>query len=154
MIRLFGSGFYTGYAPLAPGTVASFFATIVIWLLAIYIGELALYLFFAFWVFVTIKTSSWFENNYGKDPTEMVSDEWAGQVIPFLSITFTGQLLQDIGILTAGFFLFRFFDITKPLGINNLQKIKGGFGILMDDLLAGIYALVSLKLLLLGLNYI
>jgi phosphatidylglycerophosphatase A len=47
-----------------------------------------------------------------------------------------------------GFLLFRFFDILKPLGINKAQELKGAWGILTDDLLAGFYALISIKTLI------
>jgi len=149
MNKFLGTGFYTGLAPIAPGTVGSFFATLSVWGLSIYFGQVALFLCLAFWIVVTIRTAPWFESNYGKDPSVMVSDEWAGQTIPFLSISFTGNLAQDWWILLAGFLLFRFFDILKPFGIKKLQDYKGGFGILFDDLVAGIYSLVTLKLLIL-----
>jgi phosphatidylglycerophosphatase A len=149
MYRFLGTGFYTGLSPIAPGTVGSLVATAFIWGLSVQFGLLALLLFLSFWMIVTLRTASWFEKTYGKDPSVMVSDEWAGQVIPFMTIPFSGDILLDWWILLAGFLLFRFFDILKPFGINKLQKLKGGFGILFDDILAGIYALVALKLLIL-----
>lgn len=78
----------------------------------------------------------------------LVIDEWAGQSFVFLSISITGVLKTDLIVLLAGFLLFRFFDILKPLGINQIQKYKGGIGILADDILAGLYALISLKTLI------
>lgn len=79
----------------------------------------------------------------------MVADEWAGQIIPFVSISFSGNIGDDALLLLGGFLLFRFFDILKPLGINKLQELPGGYGVLSDDLLAGLYALFSLKLIIL-----
>lgn len=58
------------------------------------------------------------------------------------------MLENDLTILFTGFILFRFFDILKPLGIKRIQELKGGAGILADDLLAGLYALISLKTLI------
>ncbi len=69
-----------------------------------------------------------------KDPSEVVIDEVAGFLL-------TMALLPQTWLtLCAGFFLFRFFDVLKPFPINRLEKLKGGFGIVFDDLLAGLYA--------------
>ena len=78
-------------------------------------------------------------------------DECAGQTIPFLFTSFSFATSasfissSDLWILATGFLLFRFFDIKKPLGVNQLQNLPGKFGILADDLLAGVYALVVLE---------
>jgi phosphatidylglycerophosphatase A len=74
-------------------------------------------------------------------------DEAAGQAVVFLFSGFAGVNNDPIWVLFAGFVLFRFFDIIKPLGIDRLQKVPGNFGILVDDLLAGLYALVCLELI-------
>ncbi len=59
-------------------------------------------------------------------------------------------LFVPLTIVSAiiGFALFRFFDIRKPLGINKLQKVKGGSGIMLDDILAGVYANIVLQLII------
>jgi phosphatidylglycerophosphatase A len=75
-------------------------------------------------------------------------DESAGQIVAFLAIPFHYSLYTDIWILLAGFLLFRLFDIFKPFGIRELEKISGKFGILFDDLLAGVYALICLQMIL------
>ena len=86
------------------------------------------------------------ERRWGDDPSQMVSDEVAGQAITFLFIPFSGQVSLDISILLAGFILFRVFDILKPFGIKRLQHFRSGLGILLDDLAAGLYALLCLQL--------
>jgi len=107
-------------------------------------------------VIVTSLLSLWVspacEKEWGKDPGKLVMDEWAGQALTFVSISFTGIPDTDLMILGIGFILFRLFDILKPLGINKLQKYEGGMGILLDDLLAGLYALICLKSLIFFLS--
>ncbi|MGF1671922.1 MAG: phosphatidylglycerophosphatase A, partial [Balneolaceae bacterium] len=81
---------------------------------------------------------------WGEDPSRFVLDEFAGQSIPFLFIPFGHTFTTDLMILFTGFILFRIFDIIKPLGIDRLQKFPGKFGILLDDIAAGVYAFVCL----------
>jgi phosphatidylglycerophosphatase A len=79
------------------------------------------------------------------DPREIVIDELAGQCIaltPAVILTKFSPLL----VAALGFALFRFFDITKPLGIKKLEKLPAGWGILADDLLAGVYAGLALAI--------
>ncbi len=82
------------------------------------------------------------------DPREVVADELAGQAVTFLAVplaiaeTFTtGQIWMIAGV---GLVLFRLFDITKPWPIRKLEKLPQGWGILADDLLAGVCAAISL----------
>jgi len=77
------------------------------------------------------------------DPREIVIDEVAGFLLSIIFIPFT---LRN---LIAGFFLFRFFDILKPPPIKMIEeKVKGGCGIVLDDLVAGVYTYLSLRFLL------
>jgi phosphatidylglycerophosphatase A len=81
------------------------------------------------------------------DSREIVIDELAGFLLTIIFLPFTWLTL------IAGFFLFRFFDILKPPPIKKIEKkVPGGFGIVLDDLLAGVYAHLSLRLLLHMLN--
>ena len=83
------------------------------------------------------------------DPGEVVADEFAGQAITFLSIPFlladTTTISQIWGIAILGFFIFRVFDVIKPWPIRKLEKLPKGWGILADDLLAGVYAAIVLQ---------
>jgi phosphatidylglycerophosphatase A len=77
----------------------------------------------------------------GSDPSRVVIDEIVGQIFTLLWVpvsTFS---------LVAGFLLFRFFDIVKPFPARWSEKMPGGFGIFCDDLIAGVYAGITLKLL-------
>jgi len=81
------------------------------------------------------------------DPPVIVVDEVAGFLLTTAFIPFTWSSVA------GGFFLFRFFDILKPPPIKSTEKkLKGGIGIVVDDLLAGVYAHISLRLLLFMLN--
>ncbi|UOQ68652.1 phosphatidylglycerophosphatase A family protein [Hymenobacter volaticus] len=76
---------------------------------------------------------------WGKDNYRVVIDEVAGMWISVLFVPLTGPRLL------AGLVLFRFFDITKPLFIRRMEKLPGGVGVMMDDVLAGVYANVLLQ---------
>jgi phosphatidylglycerophosphatase A len=83
------------------------------------------------------------------DPREVVADEFAGQAITFLASPFlalgaasTGQIWA---VTAAGFVLFRVFDIAKPWPIHKLERLPEGWGILADDLVAGVFAWIFLQ---------
>ena len=78
----------------------------------------------------------------GKDPSKLVIEEIAGIFVSRLFLPITPMTI------IASFILFRIFDIWKPLGIRKLEELKGGVGVMADDLLAGIYANLTLQLML------
>lgn len=135
LVTFFGAGF----SPFASGTVGSAAAVAVVvvldafgvrspWLLlAMALGACA----------VNVLLGRWIESRFGrKDPGEVVIDEVAGQWIALaVPVTF----LDDWLAYAAAFLLFRIFDILKPLGARRLEKLPRGWGILMDDVLCGIY---------------
>ena len=87
------------------------------------------------------------ESRWGKDPSEVVADETAGQCIPLLflpSACFDG-FWPTTSTIAAAFLLFRILDITKPLPAKQIQSAKAGWGILLDDLVAGVYAAVVMQ---------
>jgi len=130
-----------GYFPKAPGTFASAVAAIVYFLLnplwqELFIGIIII-------LILGILFTGYVEQLSGKDPGLIVIDEFAGQWATFLFLP-----NNDLFIVISGFILFRFFDILKPLGINSLQKLPGGWGVMIDDVLAGIYANIILQILI------
>lgn len=143
-----GAGLGTGYAPKAPGTVGSL-AALLLGYATLYVHPIAGPIVFSL---IACALSLWATavcvEEWGPDPSRFVMDEFAGQAIVLISLPFTGALTTDSLLLLLAFILFRFFDILKPLGINQLQKLKGGWGILIDDLVAGFYALITLKTLI------
>jgi phosphatidylglycerophosphatase A len=86
------------------------------------------------------------------DPREVVADELAGQAVTYLAIPFFIPVIPTPGqiciITSAGFLLFRFFDVAKPWPIRKLEKLPKGWGILADDLLAGVFAAIVLLIII------
>jgi len=139
LLYALGTFFGTGFAPIAPATVASFGVAVLWWLAWTWLGPIPLWVQGALLVGVTaigIPISTKLEKIHGEDPSLVVIDEVAGMIVTYLGVA-TGPL----GWL-AGFFWFRFFDIFKPLGVRKLEKLGGGLGIMMDDIAAGALACV------------
>lgn len=148
-LKLFiGSGFGSGYFPVAPGTAGSLLATVLMYFVLQFDEIIGTLIFVVISSLLTLWVSSACEEEWGKDPGKEVIDEFAGQALVFLSIPLFRELVPDILLLSAGFIFFRLFDIWKPLGIDKVQKIGGGAGILVDDLIAGFYAFICLKTLI------
>lgn len=145
---ILGSFFYAGFLPNAPGTWGSFFALFPIYFIGVYAPWYGIALFTLFCSWLTVWVSEDCEEVWGGDPSPLVMDEFAGQGMAFIAITFSSSLSYNLLLLVAGFIFFRFFDIKKPLGVDDLQKLPGGWGILVDDLLAGFYAFICLKIVL------
>ncbi len=80
---------------------------------------------------------------WGKDSSKVVIDEVAGMAVTLLFVP------ANVIFLLTGLILFRFFDIVKPLGIRKLEKFPKGWGVMADDILAGVYSLVILQLIIL-----
>ncbi len=132
------TGMYSGYFPVAPGTAGSLVAMgiyIIEYYLfgkASWIANLAVVLVM---IYPSIKISGEGERFFGKkDPQEVVLDEMLGYWIAVLFYPFNWK------IAVTAFFVFRFFDIIKPFPVNRIQKMQGGMGIVMDDIIAGVYA--------------
>lgn len=129
-----------GYFPKAPGTAGSFFSLICLFFIKPSAIELLILVVIA--TIAGIVSTPLIEKEDGKDPSHIVIDELAGQWITFLLITRYSFLT-----LLAGFLLFRVFDIAKPFGINRIQNLSAGWGVMLDDIVAGIYAAIVLYLL-------
>ena len=151
MRRLAASCFGLGWLPVAPGTWGSLPPAIVFGLMcylrapsvvtSIVMAALAL-----IGSVVCVKCASDVIAATGKtDPGEVVADEFAGQAVTFIAIG-TAPTGQVVAIVVLGFLLFRFFDIVKPFPIYRIQKLPKGWGILADDLLAGVYAAIVLQI--------
>ena len=128
-----------GFFPWASGTVASA-ATILpyFWLrnnLSIYIVVTILVIVIGVWI-----SSRAEEILESKDPHAIVIDEVAGYLIA--AIALPNHWFYPI----AAFFIFRFFDVIKPMFINRLQSLPGGWGVMLDDVLAGIYTNIILQI--------
>ena len=139
--RLISSGFFIGYIPLAPGTFGSLLAIIPFLLLSDYIVNVIL-ISLPFLYFLGVWTSSYCEEFWGKDSGRIVIDEIVGM---FVTLVF---LPINVKIIWLGFFLFRTFDIIKPPPIRWLERLPRGWGVMTDDLIAGIYANLILRLII------
>ena len=151
--------FGVGFLPLIPGTFGSL-VSVGIFLLFTQIASgtslVALVLVFILAVtFSGIWAASRTEQLSGrKDPGKVVVDEVAGQMIALLPLTlFSFQSLTRVVIVS--FILFRLFDIFKPYPASRFERLKGGFGIMCDDLAAGVYAaaIVSALILVFGKSF-
>lgn len=94
------------------------------------------------------------EAKWGKDPSEVVADETAGQCLTlmFIPAGICNCPLTTMGAVLGAFFLFRAFDILKPWPAGAMQKIAGGWGILLDDIFAGIMGGIALLIILSIMN--
>ncbi|MFO7798140.1 phosphatidylglycerophosphatase A [Rhodohalobacter sp.] len=143
----FGTLFGSGLLPKAPGTWGSLLTLPVVcaaYLVHPSFGIAGLVLLASL---ISLWATDACVERFGNDPGQFVIDETAGQSVVFLFTSFHYSYLENSGMLLAGFILFRIFDIVKPLGIVRLEKLPGKFGILFDDLAAGVYALICLELL-------
>lgn len=141
----FATGFGAGYWPWGPGTAGAAVA-VVLWTLcgnfmtAQSLQCVTLAAIIVATVIGTVATDK-LEPLWGEDPKKVVIDEMIGVWIPLLACTW----LSWHALLA--FVLFRFFDILKPLGIRSLDRRHGGFWVMADDILAGIYSLVIILVL-------
>ena len=136
---LIATGFGVGYAPLAPGTVAS--VVTVIFLGLVPFSRAGLVIFLVLVVVVGTWAAHVAERVIGgKDPGAIVIDEVAGMTLSVVAFPLTPE------VLAVGLALFRVFDVLKPPPARESQRIRGGIGVMIDDLIAGLYALALIAL--------
>jgi phosphatidylglycerophosphatase A len=157
MKRLLASCFGLGWLPVAPGTYGSLPPMIIFALLChfdVSAGSIAVTMVVLALVgsIICVKFAPAIIAATNKtDPIEVVADEFSGQAVTFLFITIIPiRNILVTGLL--GFLLFRFFDILKPWPICKFEKLPEGWGILLDDLLAGVYAGITSLVCLVLLN--
>jgi phosphatidylglycerophosphatase A len=137
---LIASGFGLGKAPVAPGTAGS-------------LGAVVLYMLLRFepltWLLIALVTymvgvwsATIVEKSLGKDPGIVVIDEFVGQWLALI------YLPADFLSVFLGFVAFRAFDITKPPPARQMEQFPGGTGIMLDDVIAGLYANISVQIIL------
>lgn len=160
MKQLLITTFGLGYMKPAPGTWGSMPTAAAAWLMLLFgVGPTIYYsvllVILAVFSFACLWGGEWAEKRFHKkDPSAVVADETAGQCVALLflpSAWFTPN--EDPGmhffrvtlLVGVAFVLFRIFDIVKPPPARGLQRLKGGVGILIDDLIAGAYAMVVMQ---------
>ena len=145
--KLIATSFGVGFLPVAPGTWGAILA-ILLWL--------PLYLWAApavtFWVTLAAAAvycwagtwaSTESEKYWGRDPVAACADETVGQWISLLPLS-GGVHEVPWWLILVSLALFRLFDIFKPLGIRKMEDFPGGYGMMADDILAGIYSVIAL----------
>lgn len=141
--KAFASTLFTGYVPAASGTLSSAFAAALYFFLPGF-DTLSTFIILILTVLVLgIIASASMERRYGHDPSEVTIDEVVGMWISLL------LLPKSVFITIGSFFVFRFFDIIKPFPAKKFDAMHGGFGIMMDDVVAGVYANITMKFILL-----
>lgn len=138
--KLIGSGFYTGFIPLASGTFGSIAAIIIYIIPGFEKPEIiipAIIIFFAY----GLSVSSKFEIVYGQDPAECTIDEVVGTWIALIALPKTPLI-----ILTS-FLIWRALDIIKPFPARTSEKLPKGLGIMTDDVISALYSLIILHII-------
>ena len=156
MIKKFNSLFVTmfglGKVKIIPGTFGSL-ATVIILYILFHILNISSNLILLFLVIIFIYSfsavASHIESNEDKDPKEIIIDEFIGQSIPIYlyEISHGTEKSPNEALIFYAicFLLFRFFDIKKPFPVNFFDKnFKNSFGVIMDDVCAGLYVVLSL----------
>lgn len=145
---IISTGFGTGFWPWGPGTLAGFVG-LLIWISLYYVlTPAALAVASAILVFGCLFVGVWTDNvmerYWGEDPRTVVIDEFFGTWVAVCAALFCdGEPYVTVTLASIAFVLFRIIDITKPLGCRWVDKhIHGGWGCMLDDALAGFYALI------------
>ncbi len=135
---IIGTGFGSGFWPWGPGTAGALVATAMWyglslclsaeWLMAVTVLLILFFYCAGVWAANALKPY------WGEDPSRVVVDEMVGVWISLLACP-----AQSIPYAVTAFVLFRFFDILKPLGVRHMERIPHGHGVMMDDVLAGMY---------------
>ncbi len=138
--RLLATTLYSGYFPVAPGTVGAAAAVLLIWFAGLEQGFPLLGL-----VLLTTLLGVWaagrVENLWQEeDPSRVNLDEVAGMMVSLLFLPRTGM------VFILAFIAFRFFDILKPVPVSTAERLPHGWGIMADDIMAGIYTNIILQL--------
>jgi phosphatidylglycerophosphatase A len=146
--KLTATALGAGYSPFAPGTMGAIVGCIALWVFEEFnlISTTTTPILFIGLIVITtilgIIATDKLEADWGKDPSKVVLDEVIGMWITMMFVPLS------IFNLLLGFGLFRLFDIAKPFGIRKLESLKGGVGVMADDILAGIYANIVLQIII------
>ena len=140
-VLFFATGFGVGYSPIVPGTLGTLITIPIYYFLSTIktpIYEVTLVAFFFLSLWVSEKAEIFFGK---KDDPRIVIDEMMGFLITMLWVPKTALFI------IIGFFLFRFFDIVKPPPIRLVERAQGGFGVVLDDVVAGVYSNIILQII-------
>lgn len=145
--KLLGSGFFTGYIRFASGTWGSL-AALIIYLIPGFENPSLMIFMISLFILIGVPIADKFESLYGKDPKECTIDEVVGMWITLLFLP------KKIWWIIVAFLIWRAMDIVKPFPARKLEDIKGGWGVMLDDIMAGIYSFFSIHLIIYFFNMI
>jgi len=153
--RIVASGLGTGYLPVAPGTWGSLVIVGAYLLMTCLIGTGPIALNVALGAIAIgascacVLLGPFCQGAFGgTDPRQCTLDEWAGQAISLIMLPVGAAPAQYLVIAVVGFLSFRIFDVVKPPPARHVEKLVAGWGILADDLVAGVYANAAAQLIL------
>ncbi len=134
-----------GKSKYAPGTLASLFTCIIFSYLTTYVDiEIIIFILFIVFIVSIISINTYLKKYGSQDHKSIVIDEFVGQYIALISIPIF-NLENNLMNICIIFIIFRFFDISK-IGLKKIEKIPGTFGILLDDVIGGIYTILVIYL--------
>lgn len=138
---IIGTGFGSGFWPWGPGTAGALTGMLIWYALSFMLNSTLLFAVTLSCIVVFTIAGTWavrrLSTFWGSDPQKVVIDEMVGVWVPLLAVP-----ASDIWLALASFVLFRLFDILKPFGIRTLDRRKGAFYVMADDILAGVYSLI------------
>ena len=135
IIEVIGTGFFTGYVPAMPGTAGSI-AALLIFLIPGFNQIHIMVPIIVFCFILGLPLGDYFESKYGHDPQIFTLDEYVGTWISLLLVP------DNVFFITSAFLLWRVLDIIKPFPVKRTEKLKGGLGIMLDDVVSGMYSLI------------
>ncbi len=133
--KIISSGLFSGYFPFASGTIGSIVALLIFFIPGFNQPSIVIPIIIIAFI-IGIPLGNYFESIYGKDPKQFTLDEFVGTWIAFLLTPNTFIWI----ILT--FAIWRGLDIFKPFPANKAENLKGGLGIMLDDVISGMYSLI------------
>ncbi len=146
LAKLIATGLGSGYAPVAPGTAGAALAAIITYFIAITTSwnnlNIILGVLSIVFTILGIWSANALQDEWGEDPGRIVVDEMVGIWISMLFIPFS-----VLNLLLA-FGLFRLYDIWKPWIVKKAENLHGGLGVMADDIVAGVFANVTLQFIL------
>ena len=143
---ILSTGLGIGFVPGAPGTAGAFLAMAIWYALYLLLDVTTLFFVTLILIAVTMVAGAWtsrvMERYWGEDPRTVVIDEFVGAWMPLLLAAIPGHKIYTGVLALVGFAAFRLIDIYKPLGCRRMEVVPNGWGVMLDDFLAGFYALV------------
>ena len=140
--RFLATAAYVGYVPVAPGTFGSMAGLLVYAIVRLAANPVAEPVAIVVALVAGIWSAGVAERSMGKDPGPVVIDEVLGMLVTLAFLD-----VKPIGAL-VGFFLFRVLDVVKPYPADRLEHLHGGTGIMLDDLMAGVYCNLILRMVI------